>query len=637
MNAGHDEFFAVIGEGAHLLATLDENADEFFASLNRLREILAMIGESVPAAPASITFSLADKAATVASLTAYLATGLDALPPALAAFEAETVQDLALVVGDSDLARDASNWTAKGDRPQTHQAGTKAAVFEHFVRRGIMGEFDLEAIQQAVQDGDALLKTSYEKNPAFMAVMEKYQAFANARGERFIAFDAAIKEADEVYRALLKDGDTSANDMAAAMTKLDELFNQRSDYSIESANVLSALGTDVREAREAFQAERAAKYAALYEENGRAIIGKLLEASPITDEQAQAWADEQIIDDNTKAKLKRLKPPYPADQLRRDMAEYYRLTGGKASALRIAAGGRRANAVGVDTRAGEKIINIDTSFNKVTLFHELAHHLENDPIAKAAANGFLEKRRESEKVYTLRSLTGNKGYRSDEVAYKDGFINPYVGKVYRGGITEVWSMAVQYLANPRDAAILAGRDPEMLDMVTGYLRNPATPAMHAKLNMHTTVIDEAKQRAADSNAQYAGAIAWLAERAPLVKDNWFEQLDPAGEDARMLDQQVLWRAKKGVAQYVGACGKFRVFSGVFRNPDTKRAAKGYMVVEMRGNSRPDVEIVIGDMEEVQSFCAVATINGTGLWDAKIGYFYYQDARKKVIELVEGLQ
>ncbi|MGN8554582.1 UNVERIFIED_CONTAM: hypothetical protein OHV15_18560, partial [Microbacterium sp. SLM126] len=171
------------------------------------------------------------------------------------------------------------------------------------------------------------------------------------------------------------------------------------------------------------------------------------------------------------------------------MAEYYRLSGGKASAIRIGIdGGRRANAVGVTARTDEKVINLGSRFNKTVLFHELAHHLENDPIAMAASNGFLKRRRESDTKFTLRSLTGNKGYGPMEVAYKDGFIDPYVGKVYPGGITEVFSMGVQYLANPSHAAILAAKDPHMLELITGYLSAPLTPAMHAKLNMHQGVV-----------------------------------------------------------------------------------------------------------------------------------------------------
>ncbi|QOJ22962.1 MAG: hypothetical protein HRU78_04290 [Gammaproteobacteria bacterium] len=191
---------------------------------------------------------------------------------------------------------------------------------------------------------------------------------------------------------------------------------------------------------------------------GQKIIDTLLNSSKVTKEQADAWANSQIIEKSALTKLKKIW--YREEDVRRDMAEFYRITGGKLRQVRIETdGSRRANASGIG-HFEDNVIRPGSSFNKTILWHEMAHHLEADPAAKAASNGYLLKRRKSEKVYSLRSLTGNRGYRSNEGAYSDDFINPYVGKVYRDKTTEVWSMGIQYLSNPSDAAMLVAKDPK---------------------------------------------------------------------------------------------------------------------------------------------------------------------------------
>ncbi|PSJ15753.1 hypothetical protein, partial [Nitrosomonas supralitoralis] len=195
----------------------------------------------------------------------------------------------------------------------------------------------------------------------------------------------------------------------------------------------------------------------------------------MTKEQAESWANSQVIGKSAIARLKKAK--YPEADVRRDMAEFYRISGGKLRLIKIESErSGRAHAKGIG-HFEDASINPGNNFNKTTLWHEMAHHLEADSAAKSAANGYLLKRRQSEKVFSLRSLTGNRGYGSNEGAYKDDFIDPYVGKVYRDQTTEVWAMGIQYLANPYDAAMLASKDPEMAALMAGYLQAELTPAM----------------------------------------------------------------------------------------------------------------------------------------------------------------
>ncbi|KVN83514.1 hypothetical protein [Burkholderia ubonensis] len=626
-----DGVFTVIGEGAALLAALDENSEGFFDDLNRLREILAQIGggaaPSDAAVAAKLAFSLADKDASARELETYLQTGLAALPPVLAVFESQTVASLAAISGNEALAMDAMNW-AQSNTPDVQPTApeTKIAAFEYFQQRGLSGSFSVdtdgfnrETLGDAVREGDKILSQGIAENADYLAVRAEIERERDAR-------QARLTELIAIARG--KTG-ASAAEMAAAISEYHTL--QRDDFAIR----LSQRNVD---AWNKALADRTERHAQLFRDQGNAIRQKLLDASPVTAETANAWARAQIIDDNAKAKLKRLK--YPVDDVTRDMAEFYRLTGGKSSTVRIGSGGRRANATGISTGTGEKVINLGTDFNKTVLWHELAHHLENDPIAKAASNGFLLKRRESERPYTLRSLTGVKGYRPDEVAYKDGFTDPYVGKVYRDGITEVWSMGLQYLAEPGSAAWFAGKDPEMFDLVTGYLHNPLTPAMNAKLNMHAGVIETAIDAAKEREAKYEAAIAWLAERAPITKDNWFETVDTSTYWFSMLEAYALGKEKTRTPVYIGSSGDFKVFSGVFTKLGTRRYAKGNMIVwgqEAQDQNVPENIAVHGGLETVSAVIAVAKINGTGPSTAYYRYFWPRDSETRIIDLVDGMK
>jgi hypothetical protein len=559
-----DDVFAIIGEGAALLAALDENADSFFADLTRLREILAMLGEGAPAAPVAPTlaFSLADKATSAKSLAAYFDAGFN-LPEIEQVFEAQTVSDLARLAGDEDLRAKARDFDTPS-RLNANDDATKLAAHEHLKARGISSKLDIPAISSKVSEGDRILAESIANNPEYLAVKAQIQKEYDERGTRL--------------RELLRiaDGRTGASE--AEMQAAAEYHALQKDGLVDRMNKLN---TDTWNK---VVADRAERHAALFRADGEAIVSTLLEASSVSNDDALAWAKSQVIDADAVAKLKRQK--YPLAKFHQDMADFYRLTGGKASAIRFMAGGKRANAGGIETTTGEKYINLDTSFTKETLWHELAHHLENDPLAKAAANGFLLKRRESAQAYTLRSLTGSKFYGPKEIAWKDSFTNPYVGRIYSDGATEVFSMGLQYLSDPAKAAWFAGKDPEMFDLVTGYVGNPLSPAMRAKLNMHSGVIDEkvgAQQAAAN---EYPTALAWFADRAELQADDWYETLDRESELYDKLRRLFSYEAKGQTLTYVGAANPYRVFSGTMAKTGSRRLVKnGYMIVDITDGSR----------------------------------------------------
>lgn len=579
---------------------------------SEVARILAKLGagakDQEPVKKRSLHFSLADKETSSESLTNYLSGSIKELPSALTAFEMETVGELAGIVGNHYIAatamRDANNITQKEE--------AKLAVFAEMSSRGVKVGIDAEVILRKSKEASDALKN--DGNPEYVAAQEAIRKLNDV----FRAHSAELQKRIGEEIALLSKGQSERSDLEFMEAELSEMHDKyRRDYS-----VLDKASTDAIKEQKIRRAKLAIDQ---FKEEGGAVIAAVAASSPISEEQASGWAANQVIDDNAKAKLKRLG--YKPEDVVRDMAEFYRITGGKASAVRISIdGSRRANATGVSTRLDEKVINLGAHFNKTVLFHELAHHLENDPIAKAASNGFLLKRRESSRVYSLASLTGNRGYRASEAAYKDDFMDPYIGKVYRDGITEVFSMGVQYLSNPKDAAIFAAKDPEMFAMITGYLSSPLTPAMEAKLNMHGGVIEGKQAEQRQESEEYIQAMKSLGRPITITKDGWWDDLKTEQNGlAYSIERYILGRSKTP-HKYVGSYKSWRVFEGSFRNRNTKRVSKGFIVTgTSAGFSNPDSTAIHGDLDAVKLFLALAEREPGKTLD-KIWYDYFYESR-----------
>lgn len=196
------------------------------------------------------------------------------------------------------------------------------------------------------------------------------------------------------------------------------------------------------------------------------VIGKIIDQSPISQEDAEKWFTENVfVAKNALDRMKRTNSPYNSmDEIKADMIEFYRIIGGKIGKIRIeTSGGRRANA------PLNGVVNIDSNFSKRVLWHEMAHHVEyKNTVINIAAESFRNKRAgEGAKKVRLSTLARNAGYGSDEYALPDNFFNPYVGKVYRLGITEVVSMGLEQLASPEHILDLYNRDREHLELVIG--------------------------------------------------------------------------------------------------------------------------------------------------------------------------
>jgi len=84
------------------------------------------------------------------------------------------------------------------------------------------------------------------------------------------------------------------------------------------------------------------------------------------------------------------------------------------------------------------------------IVHEMGHVLEHsDRDVSQECQSFLARRTQGLKPESLNAIKGLKGrskaFSDDEVGIKDGFRDPYVGKIYRHEATEVLSMGLQWL------------------------------------------------------------------------------------------------------------------------------------------------------------------------------------------------
>jgi hypothetical protein len=236
------------------------------------------------------------------------------------------------------------------------------------------------------------------------------------------------------------------------------------------------------------------------------------------------------------------------------------------------------------------------SFSRKTLFHELGHQLERDPVASLLANEFLLRRRESDTLYSLNELTGSRGYERDEVAYKDSWINPYVGKRYRNQTTEVFSMAMEHLSTPERAQTLMVKDREMFDVVTGYITSEMS-----ELSQFNRALSEARmaQKQASAEAEQAKQAAQdqIIAAAVLIDRSGTEEAAIADESERQSCQKfVRWESKKGShAQWYGQYRHWLIYSGVFKDRRARKWLKGFVTVNRHNvRSWSSVRVVAGD-------------------------------------------
>ena len=229
-----------------------------------------------------------------------------------------------------------------------------------------------------------------------------------------------------------------------------KLFSQYTEERIELLKTKVALQADIYERAEVAHSE---------------FTQSILAASPVTDDQALDYAQSIEFDSDTAKAIK--AAGYDEKSLYSDLAEFYKLSHGTLRPFDL----RNWKNSRAWALVNSRQINTSKKLTKTVLFHEIAHLYEDDPALKLATQEFMNQRnkRDDGRVYRLRDLTGRDSYKPDEVAIKGGFFDPYVGKIYRDGGTEVYAMGVQALANPMDFMRIMDKDPEHLNMVLGLM------------------------------------------------------------------------------------------------------------------------------------------------------------------------
>lgn len=100
--------------------------------------------------------------------------------------------------------------------------------------------------------------------------------------------------------------------------------------------------------------------------------------------------------------------------------------------------------------------------------HELGHVLEKRAGVLDRALAYFDSRTAGDKWEKMSVITGQKTYRDDEVAKKDKWLEPYMGKDYNRDYTEIISMGVQYMYEK--PAEFAREDPGMFEFIYNLLR-----------------------------------------------------------------------------------------------------------------------------------------------------------------------
>ncbi|MGZ8220081.1 MAG: hypothetical protein ACXWT0_00385 [Methylobacter sp.] len=593
--------------------------------IKRVREIrlLLSVKESDSVA---LAIDPADKVSSLRAMTDYINTAVSGMPEALQSVELDTIiraKDLLLRLPVNETAPATEDYQdfLNSLRPFSLNLN-KIDIMEQFKSAGDVFSVDVEKVRAVQSLIDEVQKESINDSPEIAAKKEAVHQEYDQGRERL----SALLKINIANGYTMNEIDAAADEYMEMVNKVNALWDQLHQLDRQKYTDRNAKIADLR---------------ANLVEPGKVIINTLLDSSPVTQEQAEDWANKQTIDKTSKSRLSKMG--YKEADIRRDMAEFYRITRGKLRNIAIVSNGsRRANAGNIghfefnEVRPGSR-------FDKEVLWHELAHHLEADPAAKMAANGFLLKRRESETVYSLRSLTGNSGYGKQEGAYKDDFIDCYIGKAYNDENTEVFSMGIQYLSSPKRAASFLAKDHEMASLVAGYLQAELTPAMKALQTVQDAAAGLNQSHRDDAASKYGQAITTLAEGIDIVDDGWFDDLEQEDRD----NIQGRYSLNDRNAKFLGSLFGYRVFSGKFKNRKTKRIGKGYAVIytEVTGSmldshgSRhiPSPYFIHGELQDVKAAIKIAIANENSInsvvWTMFSGW---TNSEAKVIEAADKI-
>ena len=158
-------------------------------------------------------------------------------------------------------------------------------------------------------------------------------------------------------------------------------------------------------------------------------------------------------------------------ETREHLTEFIQLTNGKSAGAfkKIKVDSARPNA---DIEKGA--INLGRSetpdARKEALFHEFGHIFEMNSSLYKSTTKWLDQR-VTGPAQPMNKLAKFSGYGDDEVARPDHFIDPYVGKVYPGGVTEVLAMGLERMISPKAMLQFYQSDPEHFLLTVGAIKH----------------------------------------------------------------------------------------------------------------------------------------------------------------------
>ncbi|WP_028325831.1 hypothetical protein [Desulfatirhabdium butyrativorans] len=328
--------------------------------------------------------------------------------------------------------------------------------------------------------------------------------------------------------------------------------------------------------------------------NHETILNALCEKSPISQQQADDWVNSFVeIPANVRQKLKKIG--YPVETLKKDMAVFYRFTCGRIPFVKFdVKRGNRSSALHSDG-----IIHIaGTMFNRMVLWHEMGHLLEKSEAMVNLSEAWLEARiKYPKQTKSLRSLTNNKGYRPDEIAYIDGFFDPYVGKKYRHRTTEVMSMGFQQLRNEEGILdILEGNpdkkqkaDPDHLDLILGITQLPVSEKYQNAIDQTRSQFKQVNNERNDAKILYAAMDKAIQKiGVDTLLNHGQNRIDTTYGYRRKSTRYWLFLRQNG---YLGLHTEFQYL-------DMKHARRA-LYVAMLLDQRPDYRISTEDFREIQ--------------------------------------
>lgn len=615
-----DNHFSLMSEGLGIIKALDESSPSFFSDMSRLREIIMQLGEGNKEHPANAQDIDFGNPKEVFDFISSAVKNAASLPEAQRNVEILYCNTLLTHTSAQDMSIEDKFRLSQEILEASKGNPDSNELFKFYSDNA--PEFDIGfAVEYPAKFHAEVL--SYKEKPESTPEWEKEYAAIMDEKSKIRAFrDSLLNESKKEPNNAINEKVQDATDK---LFELEEKQREMVRYKYDGWN---------KRCDELIKNQ--------LEPIGKKIISTMLEKSPVTKEQADKWA--RGIEITPKALKAIEKNGYKHEDLLSDIAEMYRLTGGKIPPISFNVDKKkRAYATGIKTLSGKKEVYVGNSFKKRTLFHEMAHHLENDSMVLEAANGFLQKRRKSDKVVKLKKLCPNQNYDNDEYAWEDNFISPYVGKKYDNRVTEVLSMGVEVFSDPIATALLYSQDNEMMKLITGYMASSLTPAMSAILKFQETNIHEVNKKEAKTKELYELAIQKLSSEIVITDDKWPEKLE--SENHEYLLNSLLY-VKYSKAKYYGSVGKyFHIFEGKFRSAKTRREAKGYMVIHVgddtaepfkregaivtKGNQNVRVHF---DTDHLKAFIKVAMLDDEPLSRLYHEFFIYDGGDEKLIKL-----